>query len=299
MGSRYSHLTLEDRRLIFRLLEAKHSIPAIAARLGRHRVTIHREVRRNWYDDTEAARMSGYFPTVAHDATARRRRQLGKLHRDEALASEVVAKLKQAWSPEQISGRMRLEETAKETLCHETIYRYVYGPTGRAAELWRLLPSRRRKRRPRYARKPRGLYIPEENTIKKRPDEISRRMSFGHWECDLVGFRKEFGKHKLTTLVERFSRYTCLSLNASRHSAGVISGVAKDLAPLPPLCRQSVTFDRGTEFTAYHTLKRTLDVESYFCAPQAPWQKGTVENTNGRLRRFPPPRHGYRQHNTR
>jgi transposase, IS30 family len=288
MGSQYGHLTLVERRLIFRLWEAKADIRQIAERLGRHRSTIYREVRRNWYDDTEAPRMSGYFPTVAHDATARRRRQLGKLHRDQALASEVVAKLKQAWSPEQIAGRMRREGSTSGTLCHETIYRYVYGPAGRDSGLYRLLPSRRRKRRARYARKPRGLYIPEENTIKRRPEEISGRASFGHWECDLVGFRKEFGKYKLTTLVERFSRYTCLSLNASRHSVGVISGVGKDLALLPPPCRQSVTFDRGTEFSAYPLLKRTLGVESYFCAPQAPWQKGTVENTNGRLRRFLP-----------
>jgi len=288
MGSHFSHLTLDERRLIFRLWEAKAGIPQIAERLGRHRSTIYREVQRNWYDDAEAPRMSGYFPTVAHDATAQRRRHLGKLHRDEALASDVVAKLKQAWSPEQIAGRMRREGDTLGTLCHETIYRYVYGPSGRAAGLYRLLPSRRRKRRSRYARKPRGLYIPKENTIKKRPEEISKRTSFGHWECDLVGFRKEFGKHKLTTLVERFSRYTYVSLNASRHSAGVISGVGKDLPLLPPACRQSVTFDRGTEFSAYPILKRTLDVESYFCAPQAPWQKGTVENTNGRLRRFLP-----------
>jgi len=288
MGSHFSHLTLDERRLIFRLWEAKAGIPQIAERLGRHRSTIYREVQRNWYDDAEAPRMSGYFPTVAHDATAQRRRHLGKLHRDEALASDVVAKLKQAWSPEQIAGRMRREGDTLGTLCHETIYRYVYGPSGRAAGLYRLLPSRRRKRRSRYARKPRGLYIPEENTIKKRPEEISKRTSFGHWECDLVGFRKEFGKHKLTTLVERFSRYIYVSLNASRHSAGVISGVGKDLPLLPPACRQSVTFDRGTEFSAYPILKRTLDVESYFCAPQAPWQKGTVENTNGRLRRFLP-----------
>jgi IS30 family transposase len=289
MGSHYSHLTLEDRRLIYRLLEAKHSIPAIAARLGRHRVTIHREIRRNWHDDTEAPRMSGYFPTVAHSWARDRRQRLGKLHRDADLASNVIAKLKQAWSPEQISGRMRLEETANETLCHETIYRYVFSSAGRANQLYLLLlPSRRRRRRHRYARKPKGLYIPQENTIKNRPASIAARSSFGHWECDLVGFRKEFGKHKLTTLVERLSRYTCLTTNTSRHSAGIMSGIEQHLATLPENCRRSITFDRGTEFAAFSILKKRLEIESYFCAPQAPWQKGTVENTNGRLRRFLP-----------
>ena len=57
---------------------------------------------------------------------------------------------------------------------------------------------------------------------------------------------------------------------------------------MPPAARRTVTFDRGTEFAAYPTLKSMLGMEAYFCAPQAPWQKGTVENTNGRLRRFLP-----------
>lgn len=288
MGTRYRHLTLDERRLIFRLREAKASIPQIAERLGRHCSTIYREVRRNWYDDAEVPVMSGYFPTVAHDKTSRRRRRLGKLHRDEALAADVIARLKQCWSPEQIAGRMRREGKADGIFCHETIYRYVYGPAGRAAELYRLLPSRRRRRRVRYARTPRGLYIPAANTIKNRPMEIAMRSSFGHWECDLVAFRKEFGKHHLTTLVERLSRFTLLARNPSRHSPGIMDNIARGLAPLPPVCRQTITFDRGTEFASYVTLKKQLGIESYFCAPQAPWQKGTVENTNGRLRRFLP-----------
>lgn len=232
--------------------------------------------------------MSGYFPLLAHDETARRRQRLGKLHRDESLAAKVISKLKDAWSPEQIAGRLCRDGEARTGLCHETIYQYIYNPAGRATELFRHLPCQRRKRRARYARKPRGLHIPEANTIAKRPVEISMRTSFGHWECDLVGFRQEFGTHKITSLVERLTRYTFLQCNPSRHSQRIMAGISRDLAPFPMGCRQSITFDRGTEFTAYPLLKRTLGIESYFCAPKAPWQKGTVENTNGRLRRFLP-----------
>jgi IS30 family transposase len=195
--------------------------------------------------------MSGYFPTVAHDTAARRRRRFGKLHRDVALAADIVAKLSQAWSPKQIAGRMRRDGKTDGIFCHETIYRCVYGPAGRAAELYRLLPSRRRRCRVRYAMKPRGLYIPAANTIKNRPAEILRRTSFGHRACDLVGFRKEFGKHQLTTLVQRLSRYTLLALNPSRHSPGIMDSITQGLATLPSACRQSITFDRGTEFAGY------------------------------------------------
>ena len=67
-----------------------------------------------------------------------------------------------------------------------------------------------------------------------------------------------------------------------------MNSLAEDLGGLPPAARRSVTFDRGTEFAAYPVLKTSLGMDAYFCAPQAPWQKGTVENTNGRLRRFLP-----------
>jgi IS30 family transposase len=67
-----------------------------------------------------------------------------------------------------------------------------------------------------------------------------------------------------------------------------MAGLVRDLGPLPSACRQSITFDRGTEFAGFPGLKQSLGAQSYFCFPSAPWQKGTVENTNGRLRRFLP-----------
>jgi IS30 family transposase len=100
MGSHYHHLTLEERRLIFRLTEAKLAVPLIATRLGRHRAMIYREIRRNWHDDVEAAQIGDYFPSVAHHTAIGRRRRLGKLYPDETLASDVVTKLQEAWSPD-------------------------------------------------------------------------------------------------------------------------------------------------------------------------------------------------------
>jgi transposase, IS30 family len=141
MEALYGHLTLDERGLVFRLREAKLGVRRIAERLGRHRSTIYREVRRNWHRDVETPEISGYFPTVAQEAAARRRYRLGKLHRDDGLAASVIARLRLAWSPEQIAGRMRLEDDGTDTVCHETIYRYVYGPAGRANALYRLLPS--------------------------------------------------------------------------------------------------------------------------------------------------------------
>ena len=144
----------------------------------------------------------------------------------------------------------------------------------------------RRRRRARYQRKPRGLFIPAGNTIEQRPAEIAVRTSFGHWEGDLMMFRKDLGKHNLTSLVERQSHYTILTHNRDRNSTRVMTGMIEKLKVLPETARLSITFDRGTEFAYYPLLKQKLGMDSYFCKPQAPWQKGTVENTNGRVRRF-------------
>ena len=98
-----------------------------------------------------------------------------------------------------------------------------------------------------------------------------------------MAFRQEFGKSNLTSLVERRSRYIVLTRNPSRHSSGVMAGIQRSLHALPSALRQSVTFDRGTEFAVFALLKAGLNMTSYFCKPSAPWQKGSVENSNGRI----------------
>jgi transposase, IS30 family len=169
-----------------------------------------------------------------------------------------------------------------------TIYRYVYDKAGRALDLYRHLPTGRWRRRRRYNRKPRGLHIPQANTVAYRPAVINDRQRLGDWECDLVQFRKEFGNTNLTTIVERKTRLLVIVRNLSRHSQGVMKGIKTKLGPYPVQARRSITFDRGSEFANYSYLKNEIGTEAYFCKPQAPWQKGTNENTNGRLRRFLP-----------
>nr|WP_255254898.1 IS30 family transposase [Novosphingobium sp. Chol11] len=99
----------------------------------------------------------------------------------------------------------------------------------------------------------------------------------GTGEGDLLIFRREYGKTNLTSLVERCSRFTFLTRNLSRHSAGVMAGIDRHLRDMPPPLRRSITFDRGTEFAAFATLRNRLGITSYFCLPSAPWQKGGVE----------------------
>ena len=92
----------------------------------------------------------------------------------------------------------------------------------------------------------------------------------------------------MTSLLERKSRFTFLLPNEDKRSAAVLARVGDALRPLPEAARRTITFDRGSEFAAYPLLARELAVESYFCDPHSPWQKGGVENANGRVRRFLP-----------
>ena len=287
MMNGYQHLGLDERRDIYRMVATGRSVRQIADALGRHPATIYRELKRNRHLD-EHPLFRGYYPTVAQTMAGGRRVRGGKIARKPELAAYIADRLSAAWSPEQIAGYLRRHRGIREAVCHETIYQYVYGPDGRHQKLWRHLPVARRSRRQRYGRKPRGLHIPVANTIGARPQEIADRSSFGHWEGDLLIFRREYGKANLTSLVERRSRFTFLARNPSRHSAGVMASIDRHLQALPPVLRRSITFDRGTEFAAFATLRNRLGITSYFCLPSAPWQKGGVENCNGRIRRFLP-----------
>lgn len=101
-------------------------------------------------------------------------------------------------------------------------------------------------------------------------------------------FRKEHGKVNVTSLVERVSRFAVVLRNEDRQSKPIMEALIQALALLPADARQSITFDRGTEFSAWKHLKARIGADAWFCDPQAPYQKGTVENTNNRLRKYLP-----------
>lgn len=123
-------------------------------------------------------------------------------------------------------------------------------------------------------------------SILQRPDIVRDRKQLGHWECDLIQFRKKFGKANVTSLVERVSRFAVFLRNNDRQSRSIMEGLIDTLGPLPHAARRSITFDRGTEFTDWPYLQAGHGVETWLCDPQSPWQNGTVENTNPRARRW-------------
>jgi len=135
-----------------------------------------------------------------------------------------------------------------------------------------------------------GVLLPgtPDRSIHERPDYVKTRETFGEWEGDLMIFERAQGTMNVASLVERKTRFAVLFRNNDRSSTHFINKLMDVMEPLPQPARRSITFDRGFEFRAWRKLKSGIGTDSWFCDPQAPWQKGSVENLNKRARRYLP-----------
>lgn len=282
MGKHYGQLSLEERCKIAELHQAGQSLRQIAAALDRSASSISRELRRN------RGGQIGYKPTYAQQRAAARRWKGSRLERNAELRDLVLDRLKRGWSPEQIAGWLARTKAASR-ISYESIYRFIYDQIRRTNDgSWRhYLPrakgKRGRRRRPR--RSPVSL-IKGRVSIALRPPEVARRATFGHWEADLMLFTTP-GQAILVSQ-ERKSRAL---LSAKQPGKAALPAAARLLAwftAIDPQLRQSITFDNGTEFAQHLILVDQLGIQTFFCDPHSPWQKGTIENAIGRLRRFLP-----------
>ena len=282
-------LSLAEREEISRGLAASVSIRSIARRLGRAPSTVSREVRRhsgkNYYNNPYRARTADFR---AWNRARRAKRCVLALNR--RLQEQVAGKLQLDWSPEQISGWLKEQYPADESMrvSHETIYRtlFVQARGALKKELLGHLRGKRRIRRSRVARKKDGRgQITDAIPIRERPAEIEDRAVPGHWEGDLLLGSKN---SHIATLVERQSRFTTLIKLQSRDTDAVVAALARHIRKLPTELRRSLTWDRGREMKHHKDFTVATDVKVYFCDPSSPWQRGTNENTNGLLRQYFP-----------
>lgn len=287
MGAVYCQLSITERRKIERWRHAKVPVDEMARVLKRCRSTIFRELKRNHFSDPCLPKCDGYYGAAAQLMTADRRARQRKLIRHPELCRRVVERLKSGWTPEQIGNRM-IHEGARLRVCQETIYRYIYFNEGMAQELWWYLPTHRAARRPRRARKRQKSKFHRDVSILFRPDDVAHRRQFGHWEADLMLFKQKLGQSNVTSLVERVSRFTVILKNPNKRTKPVMGKIMDAIRDLPLAARKSITFDRGTEFVSWPHLQAEIGTQTWFCDPSSPWQKGTVENTNRRLRRWLP-----------
>lgn len=279
-------LTPAEREEISRGLASKESFQAIAAVLGRPASTVCREVNRN-------GGRRKYRAQQAEERASKRARRPKRclLAIDEYLRDVVARKLKEDFSPEQISGWLSKHYPEDEAMriSHETIYRtlFVQARGALKRELLAHLRSGRMMRKSRHAStsgQPRGQ-IKEAVSIRERPAEAEDRAVPGHWEGDLLAGSRNT---HVATLVERSSRFVMLVRVRGKDTESVVGSLSEQIQQLPATMMATLTWDRGMEMAAHKQFTIATDVAVYFCDPKSPWQRGTSENTNRLLRQYLP-----------
>ena len=274
----YKQLSYEERERICLLKQSGLSIDQIGQEMGRSRATIWRELKRN------QAPPGQYWPDTAQNLSLRRRQRSCLLETNDALREFVITKLCcHYWTPEQIAGWLKHRQNDLPSLCHESIYAWIYSKVGKKEKLWKFLPRHKVKRGLRKSKGAGVSRIPNRVSIHQRPEEAANRNYFGHWEADLMGFCKNT-QHALVAR-EKKTMFTLSARLLSKKALETSTALIDFMKGLPLLARLTMTFDNGGEFANHERLSQALGILCFFCDPYASWQKGGVENTNGRLRR--------------
>lgn len=334
------YLSFEEREEIALLRAKRVGVREIARTIGRDPGTISRELRRN------AATRNGkleYRPLVAQwkAQQAAKRPKTARLAANDRLRDYVQQRLAgnirrpdgtlvlgpeppawkglnkphrqdrrwaTAWSPEQISHRLRVEFPDDESMriSHEAIYQslFIQGRGALKRELVTCLRTGRALRQPRARaqNRPQG-HVTADVVFSKRPAEAADRAVPGHWEGDLI---IGTGRSAIGTIVERKSRSVLLVHLPRLEGYGEIAPVkngpslggygavamnaalAASMTRLPEQLRKTLTWDRGKELSAHAQFALETGTKVFFADPHSPWQRPTNENTNGLLRQYFP-----------
>lgn len=274
----YRQITSEERYILAALRKQGFNQSEIARHLGRHRSTICRELKRN------SARFDGcYRPSKAIERTAGRRSRSRRNQRfTRTDLDRVESLLRQRWSPEQISGRLRSEGTL--LISHETIYRYVWRDLRLGGSLHAYLRGARKQRRKRYGAYDSRGRLAGKRHISERPAAAEQRSEIGHAEIDtIIG---KGSRHCLLSIVDRKTGYTLIGKLKARTKEHTNQRTLQLLQRHPYF--KTITADNGTEFHDYADVERATGVAFYFATPHHSWERGTNENTNGLIRQYVP-----------
>ena len=277
MAKSYTHLTPKERYYIKTRLRAGDSHSEIARSIGRSPSTVSRELRRN-------RGQRGYRPKQAQRlADGRHAARWRGVRLTDSVRSHVVAKLGEDWSPEQISGRMRLE--GGDWVSHETIYRLVWRDKRAGGDLHTHLRHSPRKRRKRYGKNDFRGRIPGRTDISERPAVVDARSRFGDWEGDTVIGKGHRGG--LVTLAERRSRALLAGRIARKTKAETADALRRITKGLEGIF-DTITYDNGREFSDHALVSEATGSDAYFARPYHSWERGLNEHSNGLLRQYFP-----------
>jgi len=285
----YKHLSIEEREKIQEMLWAKRSIRDIAKALDRSPASISREIKRN-----KPPIHKVYAPRLAHRRALDHRKKRGREKRlkNDTIREYVVTHLKSKWSPEQISGRIKLD--LGEEISYEAIYQYIYAQVKNGTnnikpnteDLRPYLRRRRRMRRPKGLRKVQRVLKPQGKSIDLRPKIVLTRKRIGDWEGDTV----ESKDHKpgVNTLVERKIGLVMITKLKDKSSKATIDVMKERFKKIPERFKHTVTLDNGPENTDWQGVEKACDIDCYNAHPYSSFERPTNENTNGLIRDYFP-----------
>ena len=289
-----------------------------AKRLGRSVSTIGRELSRNktrvsvGWNNWELV----YEPSHAQAVAMERQKNAWYAKeplKNKKIFSFVMEKLREAWSPEQISGRLKYQDYPDDKsmhICMETIYQFIYKDktdkmrealamerildkrlpksknvatvTDHEKPLYEYLRRKQVRRRTKGGRKSQRVRIPDRVSIHDRPKAIDKRKQFGHWEGDsIVGLGHKSGLH---TEYERVASLTRIERMIRITAAQAALAAQRVFNPLPAHAKRSTTLDNGSE----HINHKDFGLQAYFADPYSSWQRGGNENCNLWIRYYFP-----------
>lgn len=266
-------ITKVERLEIAILLQKGYSKRAIAQVLGRSPNTISYEVKKNSvcgiYDPQKA-------DTKAHVRKKGRRFQYSKIEKYPVLKKLIVEKLEEHWNPREITGWLKRHHP-EYAVSTATIYTWLR--TSRGDRYCNLLYSQRHRIK-HHTRKTGRILIPDRVGIEERPEGVTNRTVYGHYESDTIVSCRG-GTGAILVLQERQGRRVYLFKLENLKPAPCATYLKEASISLGV---HSITFDNGIENTHHES----IGVPTYFCDPYSSWQKGGVENVNKMIRRYIP-----------
>lgn len=277
----YTHLSQDERDIIAVLRGEGHTLRSIAKQMNRNPGTLSRELKRN----APPIHTGYYLPHKAHERAVLRNQYS---HRRERLKSPrirsyVRRRIKADWSPELTAGRWNSLHP-DTPISHEAIYQWIYTDAGDL--IVDLVRAHKKRERRGYSRRHKKSHIPNRISRSERPKGAETRRIVGHWETDTAVSRQS--KVALQVTTERKTRYTRIAKLPAKTAHAMRVALTRRLSRIHGRLRTSITYDNGTENTDHEETNRILGTKSYFCEPYHSWEKGTVENTIGIIRRFLP-----------
>ena len=252
------------------------SLRFIASKLGRSVSSVSDEIKTN--------SVNGKYDAKKAEAKARLRRQNSKLQcmkvaMDKDLKNFVTENILDDQSPEGISGRLREVRTDLSYASTKAIYKFVWSPHGRRIEKHLYSKAVHKKGGPK---RDTPVWLDGRIMIDERPKKVNSRREFGHYEGDFIESGKD-GKGSLLVLVERKTRYPFLRYLEDRATENV-NRLVKDMLGNSPI--ESLTIDNDISFQKHKELSDMIEADIFFCHPQSPHEKGTIENRNKAIRRY-------------